>query len=190
MVTPSSTLFFLHPPRAMKCLWWTLKPNATFLSQSQNFIPRFLSMEISFLLEQNTIDNLYLCHLFLIIKKVIVMNVTREKDRQMRKIDCDDCHERERLDSAWGSLRTKEERESRPKGKGGHPWGVEVFTTPPPLCSAFTFPGYLPEKVKVECACFVIFCVFLSVFLSVFSQIPCDQGAMPKHVMDVWEEEK
>ena len=56
---------------------------------------------------------------------------------------------------------------------------------PPPLCSAFTFPGYLPEKVKVECACFVIFCEFLSIFLSVYSQIPCDQGAMPKHVMSV-----
>ena len=26
------------------------------------------------------------------------------------------------------------------------------------------------------------------IFLSVVNQIPCDQGGMPKHVMDVWEE--
>ena len=67
----------------------------------------------------------------------------------------------ESSDSAWGSLRTREERESRPKGKGGHPWGVEVFTTPP-LCSTFTFPGW--ESESRVC----LFCDLLRVFVSIF----------------------
>ena len=67
------------------------------------------------------------------------------------------------------------------KGKRGTPLrGGSFYHSPFVLLSLS-----LARKVKVECACFVIFCVFLSVFLSVFSQIPCDQGAMPKHVMDV-----
>ena len=70
----------------------------------------------------------------------------------------------ESSDSAWGSLRTKEERESRPKGKGGHPWGVEVFTTPP-FVLYFHFPWLIAGESESRVC---LFCNLLRVFVNIF----------------------
>ena len=72
-----------------------------------------------------------------------------------------------------------EERDQSVKEKGTPLRGGGFYH--PPLDSALTFSGQFSKKVKVESACFVIYCEFLSVK----NQIPCDQGGMPRHVMDV-----
>ena len=70
----------------------------------------------------------------------------------------------ESSDSAWWSLRTREERESRPKGKGGHPWGVEVFTTPP-FVLYFHFPWLIAGESESRVC---LFCNLLRVFVNIF----------------------
>ena len=72
-----------------------------------------------------------------------------------------------------------EERDQSVKEKGTPLRGRGFYH--PPLDSALTFSGYISEKGRVEYAYFVIYFEFLSVI----NQIPCDQGGMPKHVMDV-----
>ena len=84
--------------------------------------------------------------------------------------------------SAWWSSRTKEEREGRPKGKGDTPEGWRFL--PPPFGPHFHFFWLTAGESKSEVC---LFCDPLW-FLSVVYQIPCDQGAKPKHVMSVWEE--
>ena len=66
--------------------------------------------------------------------------------------------------------------------KRGHPWGVDVFTISP-----FGLGSHFLWLISGESESWV--CLFCDLeFLSVINQIPCDQGGMPKHVMDVWEE--
>ena len=66
--------------------------------------------------------------------------------------------------------------------KRGHPWGVDVFTISP-----FGLGSHFLWLISGESESWV--CLFCDLgFLSVTNQIPCDQGGMPKHVLDVWEE--
>ena len=88
----------------------------------------------------------------------------------------------ESSDSAWRSSRMSEERESQPKGKGDTPEGWNFL----PLDSALTFLANCQRKGEWSLL-FVWSIAFLSVVVSVVNQIPCDQGVLPKHVMDVWE---
>ena len=53
---------------------------------------------------------------------------------------------------------------------------MDVFN---PILAQLSLSCQLLEKVKVGCAIFGD-----PSFLSVYNQIPCDQGGMPKHVMD------
>ena len=71
------------------------------------------------------------------------------------------------------------------KGKRGTPLRGGSFYHSP-FVLYFHFPWLIAGKSESRVCLFSdLVCLFLSVFLSVFSQIPCDQGAMPKHVMDV-----
>ena len=71
------------------------------------------------------------------------------------------------------------------KGKRGTPLRGGSFYHSP-FVLYFHFPWLIAGESESRVCLFCdLVCVFLSVFLSVFSQIPCDQGAMPKHVMDV-----
>ena len=61
---------------------------------------------------------------------------------------------------------------------------MEVFTTPP-FVLYFHFPWLIAGESESRVCLFCDLLRFFVNIVSVIIQIPCDQGAMLKHVMDV-----